>query len=98
MVFLLTFRVVPDSIFQATQDIAFNEKLITSAESTIKACEQELLTLKEIGKDDEHWWGGNSASSTRSRYLLSKMQASALKIEALERRNSELKKVLAKGG
>ncbi|KAJ7929322.1 RNA12 protein-domain-containing protein [Mycena leptocephala] len=91
-------RLLNDSIFQATQDIAFNEKLITSAESTIKACEQELLTLKEIGKDNEHWWGGNSASSTRSRYLLSKMQASALKIEALERRNSELKKVLAKGG
>ncbi|KAJ6547159.1 RNA12 protein-domain-containing protein [Mycena capillaripes] len=91
-------RLVKDSIFQATQDIAFNEKVIASAESTVKVCEQELLALKEIGTDSEHWWGGNSASSTRSRYLLSKMQASTLKIEALERRNSELKKVLAKGG
>lgn len=72
--------------------------MIASAESAIKACEQELLTLKEIGTDREHWWGGNSASSSRARYLLSKMQASAMKIEALEKRNAELKKVLAKGG
>ncbi|KAJ7105752.1 RNA12 protein-domain-containing protein [Mycena crocata] len=91
-------RLVNDSIFAATQDIAFNDKLIASAESTVKACEQELLTLKEIGTDGEHWWGGNSASSTRSRYLLSKMGASAMKIETLERKNLELKKVLAKGG
>ncbi|KAJ7470384.1 RNA12 protein-domain-containing protein [Mycena latifolia] len=91
-------RLVNDSIFQATQDIAFNEKLIASAESTVKACEQELLALKEIGTDAEHWWGGNSASSSRSRYLLAKMQASASKIEALEQKNLELKKILAKGG
>ncbi|KAJ7366501.1 RNA12 protein-domain-containing protein [Mycena albidolilacea] len=87
-------RLVNDSIFQATQDIAFNEKVIAAAESTVKACEQELLSLKDIGGG----WGGNAASSTRSRYLLSKMHASAMKIEALEGRNSELKKVLAKGG
>jgi hypothetical protein len=87
-----------DSIFQATQDIAFNEKVIASAESTVKACEQELLALKDIGRESEHWWSGNTASSTRSRYLLSKMQASTMKIEALERKNSDLKKVLAKGG
>ncbi|KAJ7756804.1 RNA12 protein-domain-containing protein [Mycena maculata] len=91
-------RLVNDSIFQATQDIAFNEKMIAGAESIVKACEQELLTLKEIGTRGEHWWGGNSASSLRSRYLLSKMQASAMKIESLERKNTELKKVLAKGG
>ncbi|KAJ7871518.1 RNA12 protein-domain-containing protein [Mycena olivaceomarginata] len=91
-------RLVNDSIFQATQDIAFNEKVIASAESTVKACEQELLALKDIGRESEHWWSGNTASSTRSRYLLSKMQASTMKIEALERKNSDLKKVLAKGG
>ncbi|KAJ7697123.1 RNA12 protein-domain-containing protein [Mycena olivaceomarginata] len=87
-------RLVNDSIFQATQDIAFNEKVIAAAESTVKACELELLSLKDI----EGGWGGNAASSTRSRYLLSKMHASAMKIEVLEGRNSELKKVLAKGG
>ncbi|KAJ7134886.1 RNA12 protein-domain-containing protein [Mycena epipterygia] len=91
-------RLVNDSIFQATQDIAFNEKIMADAESKIKSCEQELLVLKEIGTDYEHWWGGKSASSSRSHYLLSKMHASAMKIEALERRNLELKKVLAKGG
>jgi hypothetical protein len=91
---LLTYPAAIDSIFQATQDIAFNEKVIAAAESTVKACELELLSLKDI----EGGWGGNAASSTRSRYLLSKMHASAMKIEVLEGRNSELKKVLAKGG
>ncbi|KAJ7090200.1 RNA12 protein-domain-containing protein [Mycena belliarum] len=91
-------RLVNDSVFQATQDIAFNEKLIVSAESTVKTCEQELLALKEIGTDVKHWWSGNSATSSRSHYLLAKMQASANKIEALERKNLELKKVLARGG
>jgi len=91
-------RLVNDSIFQATQDIAFNEKMIAAAESTVKACEQELLSLKEIGRDFDHWWGRNKASSTRSRYLLSKMHISAMQIEALERRNAELKKVLARDG
>ncbi|KAJ7697118.1 RNA12 protein-domain-containing protein [Mycena olivaceomarginata] len=71
----------------------FQRKVIAAAESTVKACEQELLSLKDI----EGGWGGNAASSMRSRYLLSKMHASAMKIEALEGRNSELKKVLAKG-
>ncbi|KAF8208561.1 RNA12 protein-domain-containing protein, partial [Mycena galopus ATCC 62051] len=89
-------RLVNDSIFRAIQDIAFNEKSIAGEESTVKTCEQELLSLKEIGRDFE--WGGNAASSARARYLLSKMQASTMKIEALERRNSELKEVLAKGG
>ncbi|KAF8208542.1 exonuclease [Mycena galopus ATCC 62051] len=91
-------RLVNDSIFQAIQDIAFNEKSIASEESTIKTCEQELLSLKEIGRDFEHWWSTNAASSARAKYLLSKMQASTMKIEALEKRNSELKKVLVKGG
>ncbi|KAJ7903824.1 RNA12 protein-domain-containing protein [Mycena olivaceomarginata] len=46
----------------------------------VKACELELLSLKDI----EGGWWGNAASSTRSRYLLSKMHASAMKIEALK--------------
>ncbi|KAF7359414.1 Mitochondrial escape protein 2 [Mycena sanguinolenta] len=46
-------RLVNDPIFQATQDIAFNEKVIAGAEIIVKACEQELLTLKEIGKESE---------------------------------------------
>ncbi|KAK7048069.1 mitochondrial escape protein 2 [Favolaschia claudopus] len=91
-------RLANDPIFQATQDIAFNEKVIANAESTVKACEQELLSLKEIQRDFQHWWGRDPASSMRSRYLLSKMHAAAMKIENLERRNIELRRVLSKGG
>ncbi|KAJ7057027.1 RNA12 protein-domain-containing protein [Mycena amicta] len=92
-------RLVSDPIFKATQDIAFNEKLISSYESAIKSCEQELLPLKEIGLQ-RHWlWGGgNSAASARARYLSSRMHAATAKIEVLEKRNVELKKVLTKGG
>jgi hypothetical protein len=87
-----------DPIFQATQDIAFNEKVIASSESTVRACEQELTTLKEIGTESSHWWGGRTASSARAAYLFAKMLAAETKIEVLERKNVEMKKVLAKGG
>ncbi|KAJ7632265.1 RNA12 protein-domain-containing protein [Roridomyces roridus] len=91
-------RLVTDPIFSASQDIMQNEKLVASAESTIKSCEQELLSLREINKDNESWWhGAPVALSSRTRYLLSKMRAATIKIEGLERRNAELKKVLAKG-
>ncbi|KAJ7286029.1 RNA12 protein-domain-containing protein [Mycena rebaudengoi] len=91
-------RLANDPIFRATQDIAYNEKIIAGAEGTVKACEQELLSLKEIGTDAEHWWRGSSAASSRSRYLLNKMQEAAKKIVTLEQKNDELKKVLARGG
>ena len=45
---MLTEIFAVDPIFQATQDIAFNEKIIASRESTVKACEDELMTLKEV--------------------------------------------------
>ncbi|KAF7311650.1 hypothetical protein MKEN_01068400 [Mycena kentingensis (nom. inval.)] len=91
-------RLVNDPIFQATQDIAFNEKQISSAESTIKSCEQELLSLKDLSASDHWLWGGSAATSARSKYLLSKMYAATVKIDKLERTNTELKRVLAKGG
>jgi hypothetical protein len=62
----------------------------------VRACEQELNTLKEIGTES-HWWGGRTASSTRAAYLFDKMLAAETKIELLERKNAELKKALAKG-
>ncbi|KAF7365490.1 hypothetical protein MVEN_00422000 [Mycena venus] len=83
---------------QATQDIAFNENLIAGEDSIVKAREQELLPLKEIGKEHEHWWDGKMTSLVRSKYLLSKIHSSTMEIEALERQNSELKMVLARGG
>lgn len=43
-------------------------------------------------------WFSSSVPSVRADYLLRKMGASAAKIEKLEKKNAELKKVLAKGG
>lgn len=87
-----------DPIFQATQDIAFNEKVVSASESKIRECEQELQTLNDLGASDSNWWGGRRASSERAAYLFSKMLAAERKIEALDKRNTELKKVLARGG
>lgn len=87
-----------DPVFQATQDIAFNEKIIASAESTVKACEAELTALKEIDTAPSHWWGGRTAASGRADYLFQKMLDAEAKIETLEKRNVGLKKVLVKGG
>jgi len=87
-----------DPVFQATQDINFNEKIIAGSESTIKSCESELVLLREIKPESSsHWWDGRTATSARAGYLLNKMLAASNKIETLERKNLELKKVLAKG-
>jgi len=90
-----------DRIFQTTQDIAFNEKIINAAESSIKMYEQELMVLAEvISIEPQHWWGFifgmRSASRERTRYLSEKMLAAGGKIERLERKNVELKRLLAK--
>jgi hypothetical protein len=52
--------------------------------------------LRGIGIDS-HWWG-KTGSSARAAYLSDKMLAAEAKIEALERQNAELKKILSKGG
>ncbi|KAI0317299.1 exonuclease [Amylostereum chailletii] len=91
-------KLVNDPIFKATQDITYNSKLVESAEGTIRACEQELTTLKNIGTDDAHWWSGSSATQARARYLLEKMQSAQGKVEKLEKQIAMLKKTLAKGG
>ena len=56
------------------------------------------MRLKDIGVADSSWWGGRRASAERAAYLLNNMLAAERKIEALEKRNAELKKVLSKGG
>lgn len=96
--YLKKFIFGPDPIFRAIQDISFNEKVIVSSETKIKACEDELLRLKDIGGRDSSWWGGKRASSERAAYLFNNMLAAERKIEALEKRNTELKKILSKGG
>ncbi|KAJ7582539.1 RNA12 protein-domain-containing protein [Mycena floridula] len=87
-------KLVHDPVFKATQDIAFNEKLISSSEATIQACEQELLTLRDIARDNS-WISWDSASSTRAATLSRKMHAAAKKVDELEKKNGELKKILA---
>ncbi|KAF8831619.1 hypothetical protein HHX47_DHR1000799 [Lentinula edodes] len=84
-----------DPIFRATQEIEFNNRLVSIAETTIQSCEEELLKLVEIGKNGPSTWLTEDPSSRRSRYLLKKMMESERKLEALERKNAELKKTLS---
>lgn len=61
------------------------------------------MTLKGIiSVEPRQWWafglGGAGETSLRRKYLFDKMLVSEKKIEALEKKNLELKKVLAKGG
>ncbi|KAF4578617.1 mitochondrial escape protein 2 [Pleurotus pulmonarius] len=98
-------RLVKDPIFQANQDIAYNNKLISSAESTIKLCEEELGTLENIREQETRtrgwgdwafgWMWGMRVCDARAAYLLDKMGKAGKKVEVLERKNEELKKVLA---
>lgn len=93
--------VLPDPIFQATQDLAFNTKLVETAETTVKTCESELIALKDIASFDQGSWNllaGPSPTKQRATHLLEKMQAAQESVRKLEKRNSELKAVLKRGG
>ena len=83
-------------MFAATQDIAYNQKIIASNEAVVRACEEELMTLKEVEAGTSHWWGSRRAVTDREEYLLKKMRAAQEKIESLEKQNTQLKKVLSK--
>lgn len=85
-----------DPIIRATQDIAFNERMIATSESTIKSCEQELLTLKDVDAGTADWMGSRTAVLHRMNYLLKKMRLAGDKIEILEKENVRLRKVLTK--
>ncbi|TFY60118.1 hypothetical protein EVJ58_g5342 [Rhodofomes roseus] len=89
-------RLVQDPIFRATQDIAFNERVIAASESTVKSCEQELLTLKDVDAGTADWMGSRTAVRDRMNYLLKKMRLAGDKIEMLEKQNANLRKVLSK--
>lgn len=82
-------------MFGASQDIDYNKQLITASESRIKACEEELLRLTEIGEHTKSSvFGRERAVSMRTRYLLNAMGEASAKIESLERANAKLKKLL----
>ncbi|KAH7889953.1 RNA12 protein-domain-containing protein [Phlebopus sp. FC_14] len=94
-------RLVNDPVFRATQDLAVNERQISSAESTIKACEAELATLGDISSGERFFqtlWRSRRAPAERKRYLLRKMYAAQMRVLALEKQDAELRKILAKGG
>ena len=84
-----------DAVFGATQDIDYNKQLIAASESTIKACEEELLRLTGIGEHTRSpVFGTDRAVSMRTRYLLNAMGEASAKIDSLERANAKLKKLL----
>ncbi|KAJ3533719.1 hypothetical protein NM688_g7243 [Phlebia brevispora] len=89
-------RLVEDSVFQANQDFVLNQKIIAANEAIVKACEEELLTLKEVEAGTSHWWGSRKAVSSRGEYLLKKMRVAVEKIEALEKQNAAYKRTLSK--
>ena len=88
---LLTLPGLADTIFRATQEIALNEKAIASAEATVKSCEAELLTLRELASESP----SKKAAYARAKYLVAKMQAAQTKLETLEGKNVALAKLLS---
>ncbi|KAI6151037.1 RNA12 protein-domain-containing protein [Pisolithus tinctorius] len=92
-------QLVHDPVFRATQDLALNQILISSAESMVKSWESELNTLQEMAMR-ESWtqrlWRTGRASAERARYLSKKMYAAQQKIQTLEKQNTELRRVLDK--
>ncbi|THV08025.1 hypothetical protein K435DRAFT_825312 [Dendrothele bispora CBS 962.96] len=89
-------RLVNDPVFRATQEIAYNNKLITAAVDTIKSCETELLSLKEIKGEFSGYLQFSDPSKDRAQYLLKKMAKAEKELEKLEQENDNLKKVLVK--
>lgn len=70
--------------------------MIAASENTIKSCEQELLTLKDVDAGTADWMGSRTAVRDRMNYLLKKMRIAGDKIEVLEKENARLRKVLSK--
>lgn len=81
------------------QELNLNAAQISSAEMTIKSCEEELRLLSELHEPVPvrlGWYGKKNAAIARASFILKKMQTAEATIEKLEAANSELKKNLAK--
>lgn len=93
-------RLAEDKIFKAIQDMNINNAIIVSSETTVQRCEEELTKIKdlEVTESSKRWqlFGGKSATSARMQYLFAKMMDAETKIEDAERRNVDLKNILAK--
>ncbi|KAF9452822.1 hypothetical protein P691DRAFT_771933 [Macrolepiota fuliginosa MF-IS2] len=94
-------KLVNDSVFRATQEIAFNEKQIISSETLIQKCEDELQRLKTLEDLESGWFrwlrGTRRGIRERERLLLRKLGEANRKVEELERMNKELKVVIKRG-
>ncbi|KAF5358522.1 hypothetical protein D9756_001759 [Leucocoprinus leucothites] len=93
-------RLVNDTVFRATQEIAFNEKQISNSESSIQKYEDELQRLKSVEELDGGWFrwflGGRSNIWERERFLLRKLGDANRKVEELDRTNKDLKALIRK--
>ncbi len=98
-------RVVSDRVFEATQELAYNKKEIKEAEGKIKVYEEELSVLMDTMAKEEQtrrWWGrwlllgffGRSDCRSRARYVGEKLAAAEKKVEKLEWRNRQWKRVI----
>lgn len=83
-----------DPVFQATQELGYNEKEIAQAESKIKVYEQELALLVDT-MSKEGVILRRSACAERARYVGENMINAERKLERLEKKNRELKKALS---
>jgi len=85
-----------DKTFQATQELAYNEKQIADTEAKIQTYEQELAILvNTMEKEKRPWWSlRKSPCVERARNVGDKLVVAGRKVETLERKNAELKKVL----
>ncbi|KAF8475410.1 RNA12 protein-domain-containing protein [Gautieria morchelliformis] len=88
-------RLLADEVFKATQDITYNESLISGMESKIKSVESELLMLKDILSGPDRYTATMSRIINRASYLKDKMFEAQQKIARLEGENAELKMVLS---
>ena len=78
--------------------MSWNNTRITSAESTVRSCEDELTKLSELKEPvpvRSSWVGKRNPATARAAYLLKKIQGAEATIEKLEAANAELKKVLS---
>ncbi|KIM49011.1 hypothetical protein M413DRAFT_438171 [Hebeloma cylindrosporum] len=89
-------RVVNDKVFAARQELVYNEKQIADTEAKIGTYEQELAVLVEtMGNEQRRWWTfGRSACVERARAVGERLVIAQRKVDKLERKNTELKKVM----
>uniref|UniRef100_A0A8H7Y4C2 Mitochondrial escape protein 2 n=1 Tax=Psilocybe cubensis TaxID=181762 RepID=A0A8H7Y4C2_PSICU len=90
-------RVVNDKVFRATQELAYNEKQILDTEAKIQGYEQELsLLIDTMEKENRlEWFMRPSRCRERTRVVGQKLYSATRKVEELEHKNVELKKILS---